>query len=263
MGLSGTDVAKGASDMILADDNFKTIVRAIEEGRNIYDNIRKAILYLLSCNVGEVLSVFSAVLVGTYLPLLPVHILWINLVTDTFPALALGMDRGDPDIIKEKPRDPKESIFARGGTSFMILNGVWVGAITISAFWIGMGRGAGLGLDDDAKLSLARTMAFCVLSICQLFHAFDCRNRKKSLFAIGLFGNLWLVGALALGLVLQCGLVLFPPLAVFFKVSALDGIEWLVVFAFAISPILLNELVKLATRLAAGGRDETGSAERI
>jgi len=263
MGVAGTDVAKGAADMILADDNFKTIVRAIEEGRNIYDNIRKAILYLLSCNVGEVLSVFSAVLVGTYLPLLPVHILWINLVTDTFPALALGMDPGDPDVIKEKPRDPKEGIFARGGTSFTIFNGAWVGAITIAAFWIGMSRGAGLGLGDEARLSLARTMAFCVLSICQLFHAFDCRNRKKSLFAIGPLGNPWLVGALALGLVLQCGLVLFPPLAAFFKVSALDGIEWLVVFAFALSPILLNELVKFAVRLAAGGRDETGSAERI
>jgi P-type Ca2+ transporter type 2C len=257
MGVTGTDVAKGASDMVLADDNFKTIVKAVEEGRNIYNNIRKAILYLLSCNVGEVLSVFSAVLVGTYLPLLPIHILWINLVTDTFPALALGMDPGDPDIIKEKPRDPKESIFARGGTSFMVLNGIWVGAITIMAFWIGMGRGRTLGLGDEASLSLARTMAFCVLSICQLFHAFDCRNWKKSLFSIGLFGNLWLVGALILGLVLQCSLVLFPPLASFFKVSVLDGIEWLIVFAFAVSPIALNELAKLARR--AFGRDKAAA----
>jgi P-type Ca2+ transporter type 2C len=264
MGISGTDVAKGASDMILADDNFKTIVRAIEEGRNIYNNIRKAILYLLSCNVGEVLSVFSAVLVGTYLPLLPVHILWINLVTDTFPALALGMDPGDPDIIKERPRDPKESLFARGGAAFMLLNGVWVGLITIAAFWIGMARGGGEAAGDQpAALGLARTMAFCVLSICQLFHAFDCRSWKKSLFSIGFLGNPWLVGALVLGLVLQCSLVLFAPLAAFFKVQLLDGVEWLIVFGLATSPIVLNELAKLAMRLVARGTEETRPAEKM
>lgn len=242
MGITGTDVAKGASDMILADDNFKTIVRAIEEGRNIYNNIRKAILYLLSCNVGEVLSVFSAVLVGTYIPLLPVHILWINLVTDTFPALALGMDPGDPDIIKERPRDPKESLFARGGSSFMVLNGIWVGLITIAAFWIGMARGG------EAALPLARTMAFCVLSICQLFHAFNLRNFRKSVFSIGLFSNPWLVGAFVLGLVLQCSIVAFAPLAAFFKVVVLGAPEWLIVFALAASPILVNELFKLGRR---------------
>jgi P-type Ca2+ transporter type 2C len=260
MGITGTDVAKGASDMILTDDNFKTIVKAIEEGRNIYNNIRKAILYLLSCNVGEVLSVFSAVLVGTFMPLLPVHILWINLVTDTFPALALGMDPGDPDIIKERPRDPKESLFARGGWSFMILNGIWVSAITIAAFWIGMGRGAAAGLDADRTLGLARTMAFCVLSICQLFHAFDCRNWKKSLFSIGFFGNLWLVGALVLGLILQCSLVLVPPLAAFFKVQVLGGAEWLIVFGLAVSPLVVNELAKLARRLVS--RKEEGALPR-
>jgi Ca2+-transporting ATPase len=254
MGLSGTDAAKGASDMVLADDNFKTIVRAIEEGRNIYANIRKSILYLLSCNVGEVLSVFSAVLVGAYLPLLPVHILWINLVTDTFPALALGMDPGDPEVIGERPRDPGESLFSRGGMRFTLLNGLWVGAITIAAFWIGMARAGSLGKDSDAALGFARTMAFCVLSICQLFHAFNLRNRNKSLFSIGFFGNLWLVGAFVLGLVLQCSLALVPGLASFFKVQVLDGAEWLIVFALAASPILVNEIAKLVRRLVAGGK---------
>jgi len=249
MGESGTDVAKGASDMVLADDNFKTIVRAIEEGRNIYANIRKAILYLLSCNVGEVLSVFSAVLVGTYLPLLPVHILWINLVTDTFPALALGMDPGDPDVIKDRPRDPKESLFSRGGALFTVLNGVFVGAITIAAFWLGMARATAQGLDGEEALGFARTMAFCVLSICQLFHAFNLRNWNKSLFSIGVLGNLWLVGAFVLGLVLQCTIVLVPGLASFFKVQVLDGVEWLIVFGLAASPILVNELAKLGRRL--------------
>jgi len=249
MGITGTDVAKGASDMILADDNFKTIVKAIEEGRNIYNNIKKAILYLLSCNVGEVLAVFSAVLVGTYIPLLPVHILWINLVTDTFPALALGMDPGDPDIIKEPPRDPKESLFAKGGAPFMVLNGILVGCITIAAFWIGKGRATALGMDGDIALGYARTMAFCVLSIAQLFHAFDCRNWKKSLFSIGPFSNRWLVGAMGLGLVLQCTIVLIPGLAGFFKVQVLDGVEWFIVFALAASPLVVNEIVKLARRL--------------
>jgi P-type Ca2+ transporter type 2C len=261
MGVTGTDVAKGASDMVLADDNFKTIVRAIEEGRNIYNNIRKAILYLLSCNVGEVLSVFSAVLVGTYLPLLPVHILWINLVTDTFPALALGMDPGDPDIIKEKPREPKESLFAHGGARFMALNGIYVGAITIAAFWIGMARAENLGMGEEASLGFARTMAFCVLSICQLFHAFNLRNRRKSLFSIGVFSNLWLVGAFVLGLVLQCTIVLVPGLASFFKVQVLDGVEWLIVFGLAASPILVNEIVKLIRRLFSGGKGGSSPAE--
>jgi Ca2+-transporting ATPase len=249
MGITGTDVAKGASDMILADDNFKTIVKAIEEGRNIYNNIKKAILYLLSCNVGEVLSVFSAVLVGTYIPLLPVHILWVNLVTDTFPALALGMDPGDPDIIKEPPRDPKESLFAKGGSTFMVLNGLWIGLITVAAFWIGMGRTKSLGLDGEAALGFARTMAFCALSLAQLFHAFNLRNWRKSLFSIGPFANKWLIGAFALGLVLQCGIVLIAPLAAFFKVRALDGAEWLIVIGLAASPLLVNEIVKLAGRL--------------
>jgi P-type Ca2+ transporter type 2C len=247
MGITGTDVAKGASAMILTDDNFKTIVTAIEEGRNIYNNIRKAILYLLSCNVGEVLAVFSAVLVGTFLPLLPVHILWVNLVTDTFPALALGMDPGDPEIIKERPRDPKESLFARGGSIFMLLNGILVGAITVAAFWIGMSRAGG----GEAALGLARTMAFCVLSISQLFHAFNLRNSRKSLFSIGAFGNPWLIGAFVLGLALQCFVVISPPVAAFFKVQVLGGAEWLIVLGLAASPLVLNELAKLAMRIRA------------
>jgi Ca2+-transporting ATPase len=258
MGITGTDVAKGASDMILTDDNFKTIVKAIEEGRNIYNNIRKAILYLLSCNVGEVLSVFSAVLVGTYIPLLPVHILWVNLVTDTFPALALGMDPGDPDIMDERPRDPKESLFSRGGALFTLLNGVLVGAITIAAFWIGMARaGGGAPGSGPAALGLGRTMAFCVLSLCQLFHAFNLRNSKKSLLKIGVFGNLWLVGAFVIGVVLQCGIALYPPVAAFFKVQVLGGPEWLIVFGLAASPLAVNEIAKLAKRLAARKAEKT------
>jgi Ca2+-transporting ATPase len=249
MGITGTDVSKGASDMILADDNFKTIVKAVEQGRNIYNNIKKAILYLLSCNVGEVLAVFSAVLVGTYIPLLPVHILWVNLVTDTFPALALGMDKGDPDIIKEPPRDPKESLFAKGGAAFMVLNGLFVGALTIAAFWIGIARAEILGMDEETAVGFGRTMAFCTLSLTQLFHAFNLRNWKKSLFSIGVFSNRWLIGAFVVGAILQCSIVLIEPLAGFFKVQILDGVEWFCVLALAVSPIVINEIVKLGARI--------------
>jgi len=258
MGITGTDVSKGASDMILADDNFGTIVKAVEQGRNIYNNIKKAIIYLLSCNVGEVLAVFSAVLVGSFIPLLPIHILWVNLVTDTFPALALGMDKSDPDIIKERPRDPKESLFAHGGAAFMVLNGILVGALTIAAFWIGMTRATAMGADQESALSLGRTMAFCTLSLAQLFHAFNLRNWKKSLFSIGAFSNKWLIAAFALGAVLQCGIVIVEPLAAFFKVRTLEGIDWLLVLALAATPLAVNEIVKLARRIASGRSPEAG-----
>jgi Ca2+-transporting ATPase len=145
MGITGTDVAKGAADMILADDNFATIVRAIETGRNIYNNIRKAVLYLISCNAGEIIVVFTAVLFGFPIPLLPIHILWVNLITDTFPALALGMDPAIRRHKRETP-GPKESLFARGGTSSLIMNGIVIGALALSAFFIGMNRATVEGL---------------------------------------------------------------------------------------------------------------------
>jgi Ca2+-transporting ATPase len=248
MGITGTDVAKGASDMILADDNFKTIVRAIEEGRNIYANIRKAIFFLLSCNMGEILCIFIPILMGTPIPLLPVHILWVNLVTDTFPALALGMDPGDPDIIKERPRDPKESLFAHGGTAFCLLNGLVKGALSLSAFWIGYYLGGG----GEEALPLARTMCFCVLSLCQLFHAFNTRNIIKSLLSVGPFKNKWLIGAFFLCSILQVAVVVFPNLAEFFKVSVLNGTQWAIVWALSASTVVINEIVKLFVRLATG-----------
>jgi len=246
MGITGTDVAKGASGIVLADDNFATIVRAVEEGRNIYANIRKAILFLLSCNLGEILCIFLPILFGQPIPLLPVHLLWVNLVTDTFPALALGMDPGDPDIMKERPRASKEGLLARGGSAFILLNGLVKGGLTLAAFWIGLALGGG----GEAGLALARTMAFCVLSLTQLFHAFNSRHLTKSLFSIGVFGNRWLIAAFAVGAALQTLVVLVPSFAFFFKVLPLDAGQWAIVWLLSASTVVLNELAKLGLRLA-------------
>ncbi len=244
MGVTGTDVAKGASDMVLADDNFKTIVRAIEEGRNIYANIRKAIFFLLSCNLGEILCIFLPILMGMPIPLLPIHLLWVNLVTDTFPALALGMDPGDPDAIKERPRNPKESLFAHGGIPFIILNGLVKGFLALAAFWIGLSLGGG----EESGLPLARTMAFCVLSLSQLFHAFNTRHITKSLISVGPFKNHWLIGAFFLCSFIQVIVVVVPGLASFFKVIGLDAAQWGIVWLLSFSTIFLNELAKLLVR---------------
>jgi len=248
MGITGTDVAKGASDMILADDNFATIVRAIEEGRNIYNNIKKAIFYLLSCNAGEIITVLSAVLIGFPIPLLPIHILWINLVTDTFPALGLGMDPGDPSVIYEKPRDPKESLFAHGGFRYLIIYGFIIGGLSIGAFFLGLYRAGVEGLVGDDALQEARTMAFCVLSLSQLFHAFNLRHPNKSLFSLGVLTNKFLVGAWVVGFFLQCTIVLIPSLAAFFKVTVLNLEDWLIVLGLSIFAWVINEIIKIFKR---------------
>ncbi|HNX73410.1 MAG TPA: cation-translocating P-type ATPase [Spirochaetales bacterium] len=248
MGITGTDVAKGAADMILTDDNFATIVRAVETGRNIYNNIRKAVLYLVSCNVGEIVAVFSAVLVGFPIPLLPIHILWTNLVTDTFPALSLGMDPGDPNVINEKPRDPNEGLFARGRMQSLVLNGILIGVLALAAFFIGDARARVEGYSGDFVVQLGRTMAFATLSLSQLFHAFNLRNQTKSIFQIGLFSNRSLVGAFVVGLLLQVLVIAIPPAAAFFKVTTLGWVDWLIVTALAVFPITVNEIVKVFLR---------------
>lgn len=200
MGITGTDVAKGAADMVLTDDNFSSIVKAVEEGRNIYRNIKKSILFLLSCNFGEIIALFLAILLGWATPLRPIHILWVNLITDTLPALSLGVDPEDPDVMKEKPRDAKESLF-HGSVPFLILNGIIIGFITLIAFIVGAKLYTGdtnifplfpSQIDDDALLH-AQTMAFVVLSFSQLVHSFNLRSSTKSIFSIGVFTNKYLV----------------------------------------------------------------------
>lgn len=252
MGITGTDVAKGASDIVLTDDNFSTIVSAVEHGRNIYQNIKKSILFLLSCNLGEITALFIGILIGLPAPLTAVQILWVNLITDTLPAIALGMDPDDPDVMKEKPRNPKESIFAKGNGSFAIGNGLLIGFLTLFAFIEGLrfytGAHSIFSIDynhmsTDALIH-AQTMAFITLSISQLFHSFNLRSRTKSIFKVGLFTNKYLLGAIALGIFIQVGLVYIPFFNSVFGIHFLTATDWLLIIGLSVIPVVVNEFVK-------------------
>lgn len=248
MGITGTDVSKGASDMILTDDNFTTIVHAIEEGRNIYSNIKKSVIFLLSCNLGEIIAIFISVLFFWPVPLLPTQILWINLITDTLPAIALGVDPGDKDVMKLKPRDPKESFFARGAGVRAIIGGTLIGILTLAAFYFGLSEhGYSLGSKNipEEVLTYARTMAFVVLAASQLFYSLSMRNSSKSIFKVGLFSNMYLVGAIIIGLILQLGVISVPFLASAFKVQVLSLRDWVLVFVFALIPLIIKEIMKV------------------
>lgn len=252
MGITGTDVAKGAADMILTDDNFTTIVSAIEEGRNIYDNIKKAVTFLLSCNLGEVIAIFVAILFDMPVPLIATQILWVNLITDALPALALGVDPGDHDVMKKKPRDPKESFFAHGAGYRAIVGGVLIGTLTLAAFYFGLTEfGYGVFSDEipEDVLIYARTMAFVVLASSQLFYSISLRHESKSIFQIGIFSNMYLVGAIVVGLILQIGVIEIDALAAVFKCVDLNRGDWQMVFIFALIPLIVNEIEKLMTRV--------------
>lgn len=238
MGMTGTDVAKNASDMILTDDNFATIVKAVKEGRAIFANIKKAVQFLLSSNIGEILTVFLGIAFGWQTPLLAIQLLWINLVTDSLPAIALGVDPADKYIMKEPPRPAGKSLFADGLWLTIILEGAMIGAIALIAFVIG-------AVQYDIKT--ARTMAFCVLSLSQLVHAFNMRS-EHSVFSVGLFTNKYLVGAFVAGVILQCSVVMIEPLSLLFKVTPLDGFCWAAVAVLSMSPLVIVELQKLLNR---------------
>ncbi|MBK5242463.1 MAG: cation-translocating P-type ATPase [Clostridium sp.] len=255
MGIAGTDVAKGAADMILVDDNFSTIVSAIREGRNIFTNIKKTIIFLLSCNIGEIIALFLAILLGWATPLRPIHILWVNLITDTLPALALGVDPGDPDVMKYKPRNPKDSLF-KGESLNLLLNGLLIGILTLTAFIVGAKYYSGdtslfplfpENLSKDA-LKHAQTMAFVVLSVSQLVHSLNMRNGKKSIFQIGLFSNKYLIFAIFFGIVLQDLIISIPFFANAFSVHNLSLMDWGFVTVLSLMPLLFNEIVKIFKR---------------
>ncbi|GAA0178554.1 calcium-translocating P-type ATPase, SERCA-type [Clostridium sediminicola] len=249
MGITGTDVAKGASDLILTDDNFSTIVAAIEEGRNIYNNIKKSIIFLLSCNLGELIAIFIAVLVGWATPLRPIHILWINLVTDSFPALALGVDPKDKSVMNEKPRDAKESIFA-GEIFNLSINGILIAILTLAAYYIGISRYPEATLKNPGSNALiyAQTMAFLVMSISELIHSLNLRNNKDSIFKTGLFSNMYLIYAILVGIVLQLLILLTPGLNTLFNITPLSMNDWGIVLILSIIPLIINELIKLIKR---------------
>ncbi|WP_027717212.1 cation-translocating P-type ATPase [Desulfovirgula thermocuniculi] len=233
MGLTGTDVAKEASSMILADDNFATIVAAVEEGRGIYDNIRKFIRYLLSCNVGEVLVMLLAVLAGLPLPLLPIQILWMNLVTDGLPAMALGLDPPERDLMARPPRDPRESIFAHGLAWRILGSGAAIGLGTLLVF-------AGFYAGNPSNLDLARTAAFNTLVLSQLFFVFTCRSEHHAVWEVGLFSNPHLVAAVLCSLLLQVAVTYFPFLQPVFRTVSLEAGHWGIIVPFALAPSLLG-----------------------
>lgn len=241
MGITGTDVAKGAADMILTDDNFTTIVSAVEEGRNIYNNIRKSIIFLLSCNFGEIVTLFVAILLNWDTPLLPIHILWVNLITDSFPALSLGVDPGDKGVMNDPPRDPKENLFSGRFGVLLAINGAIMGALTLVAFRVGE------YLYPDSLMH-AQTMAFVVLAVSQLFYALSVRNPKKTLFEIGPLTNKYLLGAICLGILLQLAIISIPPIAEIFKVFTLTSRDWGFVILLSLIPFILNELIKILFR---------------
>ena len=251
MGKSGTDVAKSAADLILTDDNFSTIVAAVEEGRGIYSNIKKAIHYLLSCNIGEILTIFLATLLGLeQMPLIPVQLLWLNLVTDSLPALALGVEPVEEGVMERPPRPAGESLFAGGFAFRLAWQGVMVGLLTLAAYFLG-----GYVLDGRGPAA-ANTMAFATLTLCQLFHAFDVRSEGDSLFHIGLFSNRAMNKAFLAGLAMQLAVLCLPPFMAVFSVTALTARQWCAVWVLSLAPLVICEGEKAWRRRKARREEE-------
>ncbi len=241
MGITGTEVSKGVSDMVLTDDNFATIVTAVEEGRKVYGNIRKAIQFLLSSNLGEVLTLFIATLMNWTI-LFPIHILWVNLVTDTLPALALGMEPAESGVMKRKPRSLKESFFANGVGASILYQGVVEGLLTLTAFYVGFSKWS-----PETGI----TMAFASLALIQLAHSMNARSATESIFTLGFLKNRYLIGAIAIAAALQISVIAIPGLNTIFRVEHLNGEQWLWVAALSIAIIPIVEIVKLFKRLMA------------
>ncbi len=244
MGITGTDVTKNVADMVLADDNFATIVSAVEEGRRIYDNIRKAIQFLLSSNLAEVLSIFAATLMG-FTILQSVHLLWINLITDCLPSLALGMEESESDIMKRKPRPSRDGIFAGGMGVDVLIQGILISALTLAAYFIGHYVEAGVfEITDSAD---GTTMAFLTLSMVEIFHSFNMRSRRKSVFSIRK-QNIWLWGSMILSLILTSAVIYIPFLSNAFSFEHISFGEYIIALGLAILIIPIMEIIKLIQR---------------
>ena len=234
MGKNGTDVAKNAADMVLADDNFVTIVEAVKQGRNIFDNIRKAIHFLIATNIGEIVTIFMGLILGLKSPLLAIQLLWINLVTDSFPAIALGLEKSDVNIMNRKPIDSKKGLFADGLWSKIFVEGTMLGMLTLFAFSIG---------NKMYSLEVGRTMAFVCLGMLELVHSFNIKS-EESIFKVGIFENKYLVGAFLLGTIMQVGVVIFSPIASIFKLVPLNNIQWIYTILISLVPIVIVEIQK-------------------
>ena len=259
MGITGTDVTKEASDMVITDDNFASIVSAVEEGRGIYDNIKKSIHYLLSCNAGEILTMLFASLFNLPLPLFPIQILWINIATDGLPALALGVDTVDPDIMKRPARRSTEHIIDKKLGKLIVFQGFLIAFSTLLAYlfvlyytsttirgnlyhWF---RYEVMPCCLTGDLARARTVAFCVMVTSQLFHSFNCRNAKDSLFKVGIFTNKKLILATSISMAMQVAIIYTPFFNNVFKVTPLEPMDWVIVFGFASIIFVIMEIIKL------------------
>lgn len=236
MGIVGTDVAKGASDMVLTDDNFATIVSAVEEGRRIYDNILKAIQFLLSTNVGEIFLILIASVFNIGNPLLPIHILWVNLVTDSLPALALSIDPADKNIMNRKPRNAKAGFLSKGMIWRVLYQGIMIGLIPLAAYITGL---------RDGGEALGRTMAFSSLIFAQLVHIRNLHSTTRSALAINPLRNKPLIGAIIISAALALIVLLIPPLREAFSLAAMDGRHWIIVLMMSLIPIIIVDLFKL------------------
>ena len=241
MGMQGTDVTREASHMVLLDDNFGTIIKAVREGRGIYDNIRKFIRYLLGCNVGEVLTMLAATLLGLPLPLIPMQILWMNLVTDGLPAIALGLDPVERDIMLQKPRNPREGVFARGLWKRILFSGITISMAALAIFVFSLWYYPG-------ELERSRTMAFTTLVLAQLIFAFQCRWERHSIFDMGIWGNIYLIAAVLLSGGAQVFLLHTPFMASIFQTVPLKLDDWLLVVIFAFFPLFAETVVMIGKR---------------
>jgi Ca2+-transporting ATPase len=249
MGITGTDVAKGTSEMILTDDNFATIVSAVHEGRILYNNIRKFVGYLLSCNVAEILVIFITTLIlgSHFIPLLPIQLLWLNLITDSFPALALGQEKGEPDIMRHKPRDPKEPILNRLMVRTIIVQSIAIFSSVFIAFQLGLNCYPG---DQNGASDGARTFAFTTLILCELIRSFSARSEHLSVFKIGIFKNGFLNKAFVLSLVLLLSVIYIPFLNPVFSTVPLNLTDWMKILPLSFIPFLAAEIDKWIRRKA-------------
>ena len=263
MGITGTDVAKGAADMVLTDDNFASIEKAVEEGRGIYANIKKTILFLLSSNIGEVVCMFVAAALGLPSPLIAIHLLWVNLITDSLPAVALGADKKPDDIMNDKPRDSKESLFAHGGYVLTFGYGLLIGVVTLLAFLVNAWQAGKFAPADitawysdatpitqtftvgEQRLETSQAMAFCVLSFSELFHMLGMVNVKKSFVLVFKDKNLLLWLSFVLGMGLQFFVIFTPGVNTIFKVVTPEGVDWAWIFGLALTPLIVHEIAVL------------------
>lgn len=236
MGITGTDVSKNASDIILTDDNFKTIITAVEEGRNIFNNIKKSILFLLTCNLGEIITIFLSILFNFPIPLNPTHLLWINLITDSLPALSLGVDTHDKDVMKQKPKKVNERIFSNSSILKLFFGGLLIGIISLISFLIGFRKYGTI---------YGQTMAFIVLSFSQLFLSLSIRSEDKTILKIGLFSNIKLIYSILIGIIIQTILVTIPFFNNFFNVKNLNPNDWIISIFLSLLPLIINEIFKL------------------